>query len=127
MRAPARHAARSCALRPALSKITTCGRMLATFCSTSGVCKVGDDGNRVAGKGTLPAYGAWLLIRNCISAEGQRAAAALAMATLRAYSPIPYAPDTGMNNSFGLSGKRADPPVQYQKIPGSAEIGGYGA
>ena len=71
-RAPARCAARSCAVRPALSKTTTCGRQVSSTRATAADWKVADVGNNVVGNGALAAYGAARLRTNCTDAAGQR-------------------------------------------------------
>ena len=62
--APARLAARSWAVRPALSKITRSGRQRSMSATTAAEWKVGDDASSVAGKGVSAAYGASRLKMN---------------------------------------------------------------
>ena len=54
-RAPAARAARSCAVRPALSKTTTRGRNSRISAHTSRVWKVGEAGSRVEANGVAAA------------------------------------------------------------------------
>src|SRR5271169_5706882 len=58
-----------------------------------------------------------------MAARGQRRLAARAMASERAYSPMPYVPDTGTNRirGAGLS-KGGEPSIQNQQGPGSAKL-----
>src|ERR1700723_2928882 len=58
-----------------------------------------------------------------IAAPCQRLLAARAMASERAYSPMPKVPETGTNRIRGVSGKGGKPTVQHHQMPGSAKLG----
>src|SRR5271168_4324383 len=55
-------------------------------------------------------------------APGHRTLAARAMASERAYSPMPKVPETGTKRIRGALGKGGKPTIQHQQIPGSAEL-----
>src|ERR1700693_295879 len=55
---------------------------------------------------------------NWMVARGHRSAAPWAMASERAYSPMPNGPETGTNNSRGVdSSKGGAPAIEHQKVP----------
>jgi len=126
MRAPSRCAAWSCALRPALSNITTSGRQARISSTTAAELKVADEGKSVTGNGTRAIYGASRLNRKCTAASGQRSSAALAIAAQRANSPKPYGPDTGTNKIRKPgSAKGREPAVEHQQRPRTAKFGAH--
>src|SRR5260370_3550071 len=60
---------------------------------------------------------------NRSDARGRRSAAPWAIASERAYSPMPNAPETGTNSSRGVeSSKGGEPTIEHQEIPGPAEL-----
>jgi hypothetical protein len=75
---------------------------------------VAEDANKVVGNGTLAAYGAARLSTKCTAALGHRCRTARAIADERAYSPMPYGPDTGTNNMRGGSPTGSEPAIEYQ-------------
>src|ERR1700679_2672897 len=60
-----------------------------------------------------------------MGAPCQRRLAACAMASERAYSPMPKVPETGTKRIRGALGKGGKPTIQHQQIPGSAELGSH--
>ncbi len=69
-RAPARFAARSCDVRPELSKTITSGRNDSIVASTCGVLLVGEASQSMIGKFTDSRNTAWRLTRKRMSAAG---------------------------------------------------------
>src|ERR1700688_2881618 len=60
---------------------------------------------------------------NWKDARGHRSAAPWAMASERAYSPMPNAPETGTNSSRGAgSSKGGEPTIEHQEIPSPAKL-----
>src|SRR6202051_1126654 len=58
-----------------------------------------------------------------MEAPGQRAWAPCAMASERAYSPMPNAPETGTNSSRGAgSSKGGEPTIEHQEVPSPAKL-----
>ncbi len=98
-RAPARLAARSCDVRPELSKTITSGRNDSIVASTCGVLLVGEASQSMIGKFTDSRNTAWRLTRKRMSALGSAFASSRAMIRHRISSPAPPGPDTGENST----------------------------
>ncbi len=98
-RAPARLAARSCAVRPELSKTMTSGRNDSIVASTCGVLLVGDASQSMIGKFTDSRNTALRFTRKRMSAVGSAFASSRAMIRQRISSPAPPGPETGENST----------------------------
>src|SRR5580658_788496 len=60
-----------------------------------------------------------------MAASFQRRVTAKAIAAQRAYSPMPYFPETGTNTMLGALVKGGEPAIQHQEVPGSAKFAAH--
>src|SRR5271157_4076701 len=62
-----------------------------------------------------------------MAALGQRSRTARAIAVERAYSPMPYGPDTGMNKMRGAASvKGGEPAIEHPQRPSPAKTAAHG-